>query len=635
MEQDEEKKSLNTPPLASPVDGKLVRQVTIPARVIDNESKLAADENTAKSTHAKRSLFPSGTEACSASTDRSDDDDLVPAKKRVKRSLDLELVPALAEHQEKNNHEHIIEDSACPLSDADSRATTPTSLGPTQDVEYSQSSVVSGPTSTTANDVFVLHVVYGDSDGKDLFVPLNSIDDSDFSIGRYESNDFSIFSRYVSSHHHCIVRQTTHNGNHAVMLHAVGRNCWIVGSDGKWMEVKKGMNVSLSIDQQFRLIPVPRDVSKSTDIASTVTFRLMKVPKSLLSSTATKQRVSIVPVPKVVTPPLSDTDESEFECRQVELSLPVAPSSSTIRPGSSSFDRQYKLLLEKIRDEGHIQHNKKGASTTLRSCVGLEIDLSDPSTQDNDGLGKFLLPLTTLRSMYGARGTIVESMFYLRGEDHIAFLQRHGCRFWDRQANADLFIGYNYGLLTNFPQEIDKPPINQLESKVISKLVNGECSRNMVCSLMKPGEKTNQEACTACIQFSVSRDPNGREVLDLTINQRSSDVILGLPHDVCCWSIILHLVRREVKMRCGRVLLAGRVFFVIAAGGAHVYDVNKPAFQELIKRKAILLDHSPELVVETDRGMFDIAQNFSADMVRVKGYGSHTHHPAIKIEQAL
>lgn len=87
--------------------------------------------------------------------------------------------------------------------------------------------------------------------------------------------------------------------------------------------------------------------------------------------------------------------------------------------------------------------------------------------------------------------------------------------------------------------------------------------------------------------------------------------------DVCCWSVILHLVRREVYRRCGRLLAAGRIFFIIAARGAHVYDANKENFEELRTRDPYL-DVSPELIIETERGFFDMAQNFEQAMVRVK-----------------
>lgn len=406
-----------------------------------------------------------------------------------------------------------------------------------------------------------------------------------------------------------------------VELHAVARSCWVV-SERRWTEVEKGKNVRLVHCQPFRLIRPPKNGSSSSDIAGKVTFRLLQLPADVEFS---RERLSLIQVPKLMTPSLVDTD-CQFEYYQVQLSVP----NECVRPGSASFDFQYKLLLEEIHKRGQPQCNKKGPSITLRSWFGLEVDLSD-SSKDNDGLGKYLLPLTTLRSLYVGWNTIVEAIFYLRGENNISFLQKFGCKFWDKQADANGFIGYNYGLLTCFPQSDGTRPVNQLETKVISKLVKGECSRNMVCSLLKPGELTNKEACTASVQFSVSTE-KAIEVLDITVNQRSSDVMIGLPHDVCCWSVILHLVRREVYRRCGRLLAAGKVFFVIAAGGAHVYDANKESFEKLRTRDPYL-DVSPELIIKTGRGIFEMAQNFEREMVRVNGY--HPHHRAIKIEQVV
>jgi thymidylate synthase len=98
-------------------------------------------------------------------------------------------------------------------------------------------------------------------------------------------------------------------------------------------------------------------------------------------------------------------------------------------------------------------------------------------------------------------------------------------------------------LLTNFPGENGNDSINQLELNVISKLCRGESSRNMYITLANPLLETVQQSCSSVIQFSVSA-----ETLDMTVNQRSSDVVLGLPNDVVVWAVIYHLVRREVKM---------------------------------------------------------------------------------------
>lgn len=170
----------------------------------------------------------------------------------------------------------------------------------------------------------------------------------------------------------------------------------------------------------------------------------------------------------------------------------------------------------------------------------------------------------------------------------------------------------------------------------------------MVCTLCKPGEATVQQACTSSVQFTVSAEGT----LDLTVNQRSSDVILGLPHDVIAWSVILHLVRREVSLRTKgkRKIRAGHLHFCIAGGGAHVYEINKENLETLLEREP-LADVNPCLLVDDScaalgMGMFELARSFGDNVhcakgarLRVAGYASNDsqtcYHSHIKIQQAL
>jgi thymidylate synthase len=312
-----------------------------------------------------------------------------------------------------------------------------------------------------------------------------------------------------------------------------------------------------------------------------------------------------------------------------------------LRPGSHSFDVQYLSLLKAIAMEGEIQTNKKGPNRTLRRSYTLTIDVSDV---DHD---RYLLPMTTLRSLYGGRQAVHEAIWYLRGEDNVKFLQKHGCRFWDKQCDENGWLGLNYGLLTSFPQPGKICPVNQLESEVLSRLCNGKQSRNMICTLVKPGEPTEQVACTSSIQFSVSVNKAGKEALDLTVNQRSSDVIVGLPHDVVVWTILLHLVRREVLIRTKgkHNLAAGNLVFMIAAGGAHVYDLNVKEFEELRTREPIL-GSQPYLTIQGEDGnttclaeqvqhlgMFSLAKDYDPQLFRIISYTKF--HRAIRVHQAV
>lgn len=307
------------------------------------------------------------------------------------------------------------------------------------------------------------------------------------------------------------------------------------------------------------------------------------------------------------------------------------PRTVGLKAGSESFDVQYLDLLRLLKRKGVKQENKKGENVTLSQPFSFAIELFHPE--------KLLLPTTTLRKIIGGGlHAVYEAIWYLRGENHVRFLQQLNCRFWDKQAGPHGFVGLSYGLLTNY-----RDGINQLHSNVIEPLRKGKCSRNMTVILSKPGEETVQNACTSSVQFALEPAPqqSSAERLNLTVNQRSSDVILGLPHDVIAWSAILHMVVLEVRkmtiLEDRKKLCAGTLFFHIAAGGSHVYCKNEKDWEKLLHRQP---KHNVEVdlsIQKKERNIFQFAQQFEKGDVLIHGYtekGLH-YHPHIKIQQAL
>ena len=329
-----------------------------------------------------------------------------------------------------------------------------------------------------------------------------------------------------------------------------------------------------------------------------------------------------------------------------EFVLSIKVRAEDVKAGypSHAFDVQYLKLVRAIQNEGVEQKNKKGSSSTLPLSCELRIPLTDTSGKDRN-----LLPLTSLRSLYGGGSALVEALWYLRGEDNITFLQNNRCPFWDKQAvpkGGVNWVGLNYGLLTNFPQA-DGKSINQLEKNVIQVLCKPKsCSRNMVCTLIKPGEDNVQGACTSSIQFSVStlkESGSTREMLNVTVTQRSSDVMIGLPHDVTVWSIILHLVRREVLRRTGRNLIAGNLFFAISQNAAHVYATNSENMKQILTRKPKEF-YQPQLVIDKNldsKNIFELAKIYvrppkeTPNQTGIYTQDYENCHPVIKMAQAL
>ena len=65
--------------------------------------------------------------------------------------------------------------------------------------------------------------------------------------------------------------------------------------------------------------------------------------------------------------------------------------------------------------------------------------------------------------------------------------------------------------------------------------------------------------CTCTLQFLVRED-----LLDVTVYMRSNDVILGLPHDVFCFTMLQELVARAVGAEVGT--------YLHMAGSLHLYE---------------------------------------------------------------
>lgn len=295
-----------------------------------------------------------------------------------------------------------------------------------------------------------------------------------------------------------------------------------------------------------------------------------------------------------------------------------------------SFDHQYLQILDDIKAKGERSSATKGPHRQVPPRA-ITIDLA--AKRADQGRGYFL-PLTSLRLLY-LKHVASEALWYLRGENNIKFLRRHKNPFWNKVVGDDpeLFVGYNYGLLTCFPQEDGMEPINQLE-KVIARLVEGQCSRNMTCILHKPGQPTKQEACTSTISFVCCQSDGlqGAESLDMVLHQRSSDVAVGLVWDVAVWALILHLVCREVGLRTHgrRQLEAGRLTFNLV--NAHFYDKNAGEVDLVLQREP-LPDNCPRFRLgeqAAGKSLFAIAEDDdSPNWFTLSGYHAH---PAIRIE---
>jgi thymidylate synthase len=156
---------------------------------------------------------------------------------------------------------------------------------------------------------------------------------------------------------------------------------------------------------------------------------------------------------------------------------------------------------------------------------------------------------------------------------------------------------------------------DQLEA-LVKTLKSGQLNRRMLVSAWNPPALENMALppCHYAFQVTVT---NGK--LNLLWNQRSVDVMLGLPFNIASYALLLHLLAKEANLEEGKLVgfLADVHIYVNHVEGAHEQLKRNPSEHVL-----------PDIVTEPFSSIF----NWKAEDTQIINYISF---PAIKFEIAV
>ena len=316
----------------------------------------------------------------------------------------------------------------------------------------------------------------------------------------------------------------------------------------------------------------------------------------------------------------------------------MGPSAGSVRAGAcfvasarpSGPVLQCLAVLRKALEEGDDRSDRTGVGT--RAIFGEVMRFP---------LSAGFPAVTTKRLAF--RSVVAELLWFLAASSDVKELHSLGVHIWDGNAFADYWrdrarfpgdAGRNYGQQWRDWTAADGRHIDQLREAI--RLVREQpTSRRMVVTAWNPGEleATSLPACHALFQFFVE-GPR----LSLMLYQRSCDLVLGVPFNVAEYSLLLHLVAREVDLEPDE--------FVHVLADAHVYRDHLEAAREQLGREpypppALWLD--PEL-----RGIDDAVARYRDILARVArgeapgplldGFArllNYQHHPPIKATMAV
>lgn len=281
---------------------------------------------------------------------------------------------------------------------------------------------------------------------------------------------------------------------------------------------------------------------------------------------------------------------------------------------------QYQELIRDVLENGALKANERTGVGTIevfnRTC---RYDLREG------------FPLVTIKKTF-YKSIVKELLWFLRGETHTDTL---GCGIWDHWSapgqNDPGEQGPIYGKQWRLWEGPNGETYDQI-ARAIETLKKNPESRRIIVNAWNVTDllKMSLTPCHTMFQFLAEKIPGAKEgepqyFLDLTLVQRSADVLIGVPFNMASYAILQHLIAREVKMIPRE--------FIHTTLATHIYSNHIVQARELLERTPLPL---PDLVI-TDKplpypGCPRDGSVLEADDIKITGY---QHHPYMKLPIAV
>ena len=282
-----------------------------------------------------------------------------------------------------------------------------------------------------------------------------------------------------------------------------------------------------------------------------------------------------------------------------------------------SIEQNYIQILKNILKNGIWKNNRTGVPT---------LGIFNTQWSSGDLLSNARLPLMTHRKI-AFKGALVE-LFWILGilqaqapifngteqidRNNVKYLQREGVNYWNPWADENGDLGPVYGKQL-MEWDSSEGPINQIQNIINTLRVNPD-DRRLVCTMWNPGElhKMALPPCHHTFEF-YSRPVGDERYLDCRFIQRSADFPIGVPFDICLYSILVVMLSKMTNHNPGTVY---GLF-----GDTHIYSNQIPVVEEIIKLENNLYD--PPILEYSGPEFVNHLNDFKLEWFAIKDYKNH------------
>lgn len=198
--------------------------------------------------------------------------------------------------------------------------------------------------------------------------------------------------------------------------------------------------------------------------------------------------------------------------------------------------------------------------------------------------------LLTKRKMF-PKGIIGEVISFIDGATNISEFKSNGCNYWDKWADKNGDLGPIYGSQW---RNFNNDNVDQFQA-VISDSMFSPQSRRLFVTAWNPS-KTKQMALPPCFHsFQLFIDDG---YLDLLVNMRSCDVMVGLPSDVFFHNVLMCVLCEELKLKPR--------YLNMMIGDCHIYNNHIPLLSKFISQAPY---SQPKLTIKDYQGFNNLTQS--------------------------
>lgn len=218
------------------------------------------------------------------------------------------------------------------------------------------------------------------------------------------------------------------------------------------------------------------------------------------------------------------------------------------------FEKDYAALVDSILYAGEERMTRNGITKSMFART-LVINMLD---------GAF--PLIQGRQMF-YKGVLGEFAAMMRQPKHLRDFERWGCNYWKLWAKEDGSIDVDYGNAWFADGQMER---------LIDKLKNDPYDRRMLINGWRAERLGDLDlpCCHYSYQFYVSHG----KYLDMVWNQRSVDMMIGLPADIILAATWMIVLANEVGLEPGVITMQ--------LGDCHIYEEHFEQAKEYLANAA-------------------------------------------------